>query len=48
MVIVNLALIIIEAGKIDYYFGVILGLYFIYYSRTYKKGKNSLSKNSTD
>jgi len=28
-VIVNLALIIIEGGRIDYYLGVILGLYFI-------------------
>jgi len=35
-VIVNLALIIIKGGKIDYYLGVILGLYFIYYSRVYK------------
>jgi len=29
MVIVNLALIIIEGGKIDYYLGIALGLYFI-------------------
>jgi len=28
-VVVNLALIIIEGGRIDYYLGVILGLYFI-------------------
>ena len=34
MVIVNLALIIIERGKTDYYSGVILGLIFIYYSRS--------------
>ena len=30
MVIVNLALIIIEGGKTDYYLGIALGLYFIF------------------
>jgi uncharacterized membrane protein len=33
IVIVDLALIIIEGHKINYYFGIIGGLFFIYYSR---------------
>jgi len=36
MVIVNLALIIIEGNKTNYYLGAIGGLFFIYYSRVYK------------
>lgn len=35
-VIVNLVLIIIEGGRIDYYLGVILGLYFISGPNIYK------------